>query len=109
YTFEGLSIMSNIAMTIIGMWVGTIIAGASQTSRERTERFFAEMDRPIQPEEIPAGRSNPAAPVLALSTFAVGLLLAIAGAISGSRTAQIIDFSTAAVLVVIGFLFRRNG
>lgn len=104
YTFEGLSIIANIALTITGMWVGSAIS-----TEPAPAEFFREMDRPIAPNEMPAEKGNPAAPVLGASTFAVGLLLALAGALSGSRTAQIMDFSTAAVLLAIGFLFRRQG
>jgi Na+/proline symporter len=108
YTFEGISILANIGVTVVGLWAGTILAGSSVADRDQTGQFFAALDHPIQPDEVPAGGTNPAAPVLGLSTLAVGLLLAVAGALSGSRTAQMIDFSTAAVLVAIGVLFRRK-
>ena len=108
YTFEGASIFANVGFTVLGMWAGTVFAGRSEATCERAAQFFAAMDRPIQEEEAPAIGNNPAAPVLGLSTFAVGGLLATAGALSGSRTAQLIDFSTASVLVLIGILFRRK-
>jgi SSS family transporter len=108
YTFEGVSIFANVGFTVLGMWAGTVFSGRSQARSEQTAQFFAAMDRPIQAEEAPAIGNNPAAPVLGLSTFAVGSLLATAGALSGSRTAQLIDFSTASLLVLIGILFRRK-
>jgi Na+/proline symporter len=103
YTFEGISLLSNIGITVLGMTLGSLLFRPSD-SRE----FFENMSRLIQPDEAPPRGSNPAGPVLGLSTISVGLLLALAGALSGSQTARIIDFSTAAVLVGIGLLFRRK-
>ncbi len=109
FTFEGISLVSNIGVTVLGMWLGSVVFRPTDEEQGKVQRFFAAIDRPIQPEEAPGrGGDNPAAPVLGLSTLAVGGLLIVAGAISGSATAQVIDFSVGAVLVAIGLLFRRK-
>ncbi|HEY3841428.1 MAG TPA: hypothetical protein VGL72_32880 [Bryobacteraceae bacterium] len=108
YAFEGVSLLANATATIAGMWAGTAIFGISDSAREHAARFFNEIDRPIEAAEVVQGTGNPAAPVLGLSTLAVGMLLAVAGALSGSPGARAIDFATAAVLLVIGVLFRRK-
>ena len=108
YTFEGISLVTNVAMTVVGMGAGSLWFRRSPAEEEKVDRFFAAMDRPIQPEETPQLQGNPAAPVLGLSTLGVGALLAAAGALSGSSMARAIDFSVGAILIAIGILFRRS-
>jgi len=104
FTFEGLSILLNTGMTVLGMWLGSAMSKPLPSAIQ----FFEGMDLPVQPGEVAAAEGNPAAPVLGLSTICVGGLLIAAGVLSGSRTAQGIDFSVGAVLITIGVLFRRR-
>jgi solute:Na+ symporter, SSS family len=108
YNFEGVSLLANTAATILGMTMGTLLFQRTPSEEARVNAFFAALDEPIRPEEVPADRGNPAAPVLAVSTIGVGALLAVAGMISGSTTARVIDLAVGLVLVGIGFSFRRR-
>ena len=108
YTFEGISLVANTGVTVLGLTLGTILFPSNAAARASTTRFFENMDRPIQPEEIRGKGANPAAPVLGLSTLGVGALLVAAGAIAGSGTARAIDFAVGAVFIAIGFWFRRS-
>ncbi|MCZ2080218.1 MAG: hypothetical protein LC130_35065 [Bryobacterales bacterium] len=108
YLFEGISLLANTAATILGMIAGTVLSRAGAGPEPKTQQFFRELDRPIAPEEVPARSGNPAASVLGLSTASVGALLFLAGAVSGSTTARVIDFTVGAVLIVIGVFFRRR-
>jgi hypothetical protein len=74
----------------------------------RVDGFFAAIDTPIKPDEVPARQGNPSAGVLGVSTIAVGLLLAIAGLASGSSTAVTVDLSVGAILVAAGLWLRRG-
>jgi SSS family transporter len=108
YNFEGISLLANIAATILGMALGTWFFPSTLAATKRTEEFFVAMDTPIQANEIPAKTGNPAGPVLAISTGGVGLLIIVAGLISGSRAALIIDPVVGLVLITIGALLYRN-
>jgi Na+/proline symporter len=101
YQFEGISLLMNAAMTIVGMVVFS-------RGPAHSEKFFEAIDTPISDAELPKKGANPAGPVLGVSTIAVGALLAVAGIFSGSVLARIIDLSVAALLVLIGLLFRRG-
>jgi len=108
YNFEGVSLLVNTGATILGMVAGTLLWPATPAEAAQAAQFFRQLDTPVQPNEIPRSAGNPAAPVLGVSTAMVGLLITLAGLISGSRTARIIDSSVGVVLIVIGALFRRN-
>jgi SSS family solute:Na+ symporter len=108
YNFEGVSLLVNMAATIIGMITGTLLWPSTQVEVVQVARFFRLLDTPIQPSEIPRSASNPAAPVLGMSTATVGLLILFAGIISGSRAALTIDSSVGIVLITLGALFHRS-
>ena len=103
FTFEGISLLLNTGMTVLGLWLGSVFSRPLPSAVQ----FFEGMDRPVEASEVAVNTGNPAAPVLGLSTMCVGGLLVAAGILSGSRTAQGIDFSVGAVLITIGVLFRR--
>ncbi len=94
--------LAGVIGLILGMIAGTVLSRAGAGPEPKTQQFFRELDRPIAPEEVPARSGNPAASVLGLSTASVGALLFLAGAVSGSTTARVIDFTVGAVLIVIG-------
>jgi SSS family transporter len=107
YNFEGVSLLINVGATILGMVVGTLLYPSSPAEKERIARFFRALDTPIQPSEIPRSTTNPASSILSFSTATVGLLIAVAGMISGSHAARVIDLSAGILLIAIGTLFRR--
>lgn len=108
YTFEGISLIANAAATILGMVVGTIASKRSAEESARVEQFFAAVDTPIAEGEVPKRRGNPSAPVLAVSTISVALLIGVAGLISGSATARWIDTGVALALITVGVSFWRS-
>jgi hypothetical protein len=108
YTFEGISLVANTGMTVLGLTLGTILFPSDAAAHAGTARFFENMDRPIQPEEIRGKGANPAAPVLALSTMGVGALLIAAGAIVGPGTARGVDFMMGGFFIAVGIWFRRR-
>ncbi|HWQ52947.1 MAG TPA: hypothetical protein VN442_04630 [Bryobacteraceae bacterium] len=108
-TFEGISLLSNAAMTVLGMVLGTLLVRRGEVENGRVVEFFKAIDTPIRSEEVPARKGDSAAPILGLSTISVGVLLGVAGAFSGSATARLIDFAVASVLIAIGVVFRRRG
>jgi solute:Na+ symporter, SSS family len=105
YQFEGLSIFANTGATVAGMLLGSALWPAQAGA----DRFFAALDRPIQPEEVPPRKESTSAPVLGYASLAVGLLLAAAGLLSGEPRARWIDLSIGAVFCLVGVSFRRAG
>lgn len=108
YNFEGVSLLANTAATILGMALGTRFFRNTPTETEKVDRFFRALDRPIQPSEIPAKSKSPEGPVLAFSTIGVGVLLIVAGLISGSTVSRIIDPVVGLIFAGIGVWFHRR-
>lgn len=108
-TFEGLSLLANATMTVLGMLMGTVLVRRNERDEARVTKFFEAIDTPIRSDEVPRKRGNPAAPVLGISTISVGGLLVLAGILSGSATARLIDLAVGATLIAIGVAFRRRG
>ena len=108
YNFEGVSLLANTAATILGMVLGTRFFPRTSTESMRVDEFFRALDAPVLANEIPMKAANPAGPVLAMSTGGVGLLITLAGLISKSTTARIIDPLVGLVLIGIGVLFYRS-
>ena len=108
YNFEGVSLLVNASATILGMVAGTLLWPGNPIEVYRTAQFFAGMNTPIQRDEVPHDTANPAGPVLGISTALVGLLIVLAGIISGSHTARVIDSSVGVLLIVIGACLRKS-
>jgi Na+/proline symporter len=108
YNFDGVSLLANTAATMAGMAAGTLLSRRTAADEARVDAFFASIDEPIRPEEVPGVRGNPAGAVLGISTIGVGGLLAVAGLISGSSTALVIDVAVGLILITIGLFFRRQ-
>ncbi len=52
YKFEGISIFLNIAVTALGLWLGSTVPQKNEEETRRIKRFFEDLDRPIAPSEI---------------------------------------------------------
>jgi SSS family transporter len=105
YGFEGVSLLVNTAATILGMVFGTRFFRSTPAETKKIDRFFAAFDVPIQDAEVPAKGVNPAGRLLGFSTVGVGVLLMVAGLISGSAAARIIDAAVGIVFIGIGAAF----
>jgi SSS family solute:Na+ symporter len=108
YNFEGVSLLINTAATIAGMIAGTMLWRSTSVESARTAEFFAQMEQPIRADEVPLNTGNPVAPILGVSTALVGILIAVAGLVSGSSPGRAIDLSVGFLLVCIGMLLRRD-
>ncbi|MGO8719663.1 MAG: sodium:solute symporter family transporter [Acidobacteriaceae bacterium] len=108
YNFEGVSLLANTFATVLGMVLGTRLFPRTSAESTRVDEFFRALDAPVLANEIPMKAANPAEPVLAISTGGVGLLITLAGLISKSTTARIVDPLVGLVLIGIGVIFYRN-
>lgn len=92
---EGICILMNTLVTCLAMAVTAyaIRPGAEEDARRRV--FFQMLDTPLAPQQStgiahPAPERN-AAPLIAVCTIIVGLLLVTAGALAKNPTAHILD------------------
>jgi solute:Na+ symporter, SSS family len=108
YTFEGISLLVNIALTILAMWMATVLFPAKQAETERIRNFFAGFKLQTAPEEK---RELAASPIRAIgiSTAGVGMLLVAAGILSVSFPARAIDVTLGAAFVLFGIGCTRKG
>ena len=97
-TYDGISILLNTSVTILGMWAGTVLFATAAAELDRIQAFFLDYDRAEirNPAATDPGKS------LAKTTLAVGGLLALAAALASAIEAKVIDITVAAVLIVIG-------
>ncbi len=93
YAFEGVSLLANAAATVLGLVIGTVLGPRDDGEARRAAEFFAQLDRPIGPGEVPRAATSAAMPVLGLSTIGVGVLLAVAGLLAGSTAALFSDLA----------------
>jgi SSS family solute:Na+ symporter len=109
YAFEGVSLLTNAAVTLIGMVIGTASGRRDDLEARRAVEFFEALDRPIAADEIPRAAANAALPILGLSTVGVGALLALAGLLAESSAARICDLAIGVLLMAVGALLHRRG
>ncbi len=106
--FEGVSLLVNAAMTVLGMIAGTLLSSRTAEAETRVAEFFTALDRPVVASEVPPSGTSGALPVIGASTLGVGALLAVAGLLSNTFTARAIDLSIGAFLMLLGVLFIRR-
>jgi SSS family solute:Na+ symporter len=104
YTLEGISILTNIGMTCLGMWLGSVLPARDLNERNRIAEFFRALDTPIGTEELSSERRDDgsARPALGAATLVVGLLLVLAGLFAASVQARWIDLSFGFALMAFG-------
>ncbi len=110
YTFEGISIFLNIAATMLGMWLGSVLPKKDPAEQRRIQEFFRALDTPIRPEETPKKGSGGEGPALGAATVVVGLLLVLAGLVASSSAARWTDLAAGTALAAFGarFLVRAR-
>jgi SSS family solute:Na+ symporter len=109
-TWDGAGIIANMAGTALGMCLGTMIWPASAEEQARSKAFIARMGRAVRQDEVPVNPGTAdSSKIVGFATLIVGFLLVAAGALSGMRTAQIIDFTCGGLLAVggLGLMMRK--
>ncbi len=107
YGFEGVSLIANTLMTVLGMVGGSLLWRRSAEEQRQTNRFFEKLGRPVFGEVTSTSAASGSSPVLAISTLGVALLLGVAGGLSHSRFAALLDAGAAVVLGVIALSLYR--
>ncbi|RXH54123.1 sodium:solute symporter family transporter [Granulicella sibirica] len=109
FQLEGISIFTNIGMTCLGMYLGSVLLKVSAEEQERSVAFFRMIDTPISAEEsgISKGKSNSSDHIIRLATLAVGLLLISSGALAQAPAAHWIDAGVGVLFLLLGLPPRR--
>ncbi|HEY6400791.1 MAG TPA: hypothetical protein VI479_05250, partial [Blastocatellia bacterium] len=105
--FEGISILINIGMTCLGMWLGSVLPARDLNEQNRIAAFFSALDTPILPSEAHTQKDDSARPALGAATMVVGFLLVLAGLFAPSAQARWIDLSFGLALIAFGRRFLR--
>lgn len=105
--FEGISLIVNIAMTLAGMGVGSFWKQGSAAERTRRAQFFTRLNRPVEKAERAEENIPVTSGILALSTAGIGVLIALAGAISHAAAARWMDGGAALIMFLIAWWSRR--
>lgn len=103
--YDGISILLNTAVTIAGMWAGTVFFRSPAGEQERIATFFEKFDQPVA--ETTAGEGPRR--VLAKTTVAVGALLGIAALLTPALEGKMIDLGVAVLLWTAGAAMWARG
>ena len=110
YDFEAVSILVNIAVTLLAMIVTTLLEHKTPADRLRIESFFHRLDQPISlPEASPTGTPFSPMPVIGWTTFGVGCLLMCSAAILPAGSGRTIDVAVGLFLCISGSGFYLLG
>ena len=101
--FDGASLLINTGMTVVGMWIGTVISGQQQANARKYDLIFRAPEQPA-PAAYQTKSAVDLQKIIAIATFAVAALLAIAGLLAPAQTARITDLAIAALIFVLGWL-----
>jgi len=107
--FDGITILVNTSITVLGMFLGTVVFGTTAGERQDARNFFQKPSPPL--ESLAKGPvDRPHEKPIAFMTVAVGLLLAVSGVMVGTWAGRLMDFGVALALVVLGAVMHwRSG
>jgi SSS family solute:Na+ symporter len=101
--FDGASLLINTGMTVVGMWVGTLIAGTSPEDARKYDLIFHAYEAPASAASQ-AKSAVDLQKIISIATLAVAALLAVAGLIAPAWTARITDLAIALIIAALGWL-----
>ena len=105
--FDGISILINTSVTILGMYAGTIVFRSGLPEQESVREFFSIREEPLAATVEISGDRPYQIPIAGM-TVAVGCLLAVAGVIAASSSACFIDLPVALALIALGTVMYRR-
>ena len=105
--FDGITILVNTSVTILGMYLGTVAWRTTASEQESGRAFFRAPARPAA-SAVRSPDGEPHQSPIAKMTIAVGLLLAVAGLMVDDLSARVIDLGVASVLLALGVILHRK-
>jgi SSS family solute:Na+ symporter len=109
YGFEGFSLIVNTLVTLLAIFAGSVLWKRGPLEQQNLESFFDRVDTPVHAASSTSAAAAGSSMVIVLSTLGIGLLLAIAGAISPSSTARWMDGSAAFAILLLALILFRLG
>jgi Na+/proline symporter len=110
YDFEAVSILVNLAVTLLAMVITTLLERKTPAERARIESFFRRLEQPVSlPESLPTGKPFSPMPVIGWTTFGVGCLLICSAAILPAGSGRTIDVIVGLFLCISGSGFYLLG
>lgn len=97
--FDGASVLINTAVTVGGMWIGTMLFANVENQQAKYNQIFERAEPAAS--AAPAKEQPEQVSVIALASAAVGVLLAVAGLIASSPTARITDLCVGSGFIAI--------
>ncbi len=101
--FDGASLLINTGMTVVGMWIGTVLSGEQEENARKHDLIFKVHEQPATAASLTKSAID-LQKIIAIATFAVAALLAVAGLVAPASTARITDLSIAALIFFLGWL-----
>jgi len=112
FEFEGIALLTNIGMTLAGLVLGSAFGARGEDESARADEFDKKLHKPVLSSEHTDASSSPMGPILTISTGAVAVLMAVAGAISHLSFARWMDEGAALFFLLISatlFVVQRRG
>jgi SSS family solute:Na+ symporter len=108
--YSGGAILINTGVTIAGMIVGSLLSRTSAVEAKKAEVFFAMEHTPVRAVENADNTESAIMRqrIVAYTTGAVGVLLAVAGLLATSTGARITDLSVAFILIALAWQRLRS-
>lgn len=101
YEFEGVSLLANTLMTLLGIVVGTLAWSRGPKEAGSAAEFAIRMEIPAFGNGSEHSDSADSGTVITISTVSVALLIGLAGAISHSRLARLLDGGASIIFCAI--------
>jgi SSS family solute:Na+ symporter len=110
YNFEAISILVNIAITLVAMTVTTLLERKTAAEHARIDSFFRRLDQPVSlPESLATGKPFSPMPVIGWTTFGVGCLLMCSAVMLPAGSGRTIDVAVGLFLCISGGGFYLLG
>lgn len=107
YTFTAYSTFINIGVTVLAMFLVSVLEKRSPADEQKVRLFFHRLETPIE-EEAEAQAEVPSPFFIAgLVLVGLGFVLFLAGCFSPSRSGQHLDWLVAAALALLGALLYK--
>ncbi len=99
--FDGVSILINTGMTMLGMWLGSLASVSSEASSRSYDAIFGTPEPNPAPASV-AGEHAGVQTVIAFATLTVAALLGLAGLLAPTASARAADLSIAFLISTLG-------
>ncbi|MBN1290784.1 MAG: hypothetical protein JXB48_03015 [Candidatus Latescibacteria bacterium] len=106
--YNSMSIGVNILITLLGMWLGSVLFVTPDDEKERVKEFFSHMDVPTEPKVERAGQTQSPFGAVGAALIIMGSVIFCGGIImqfiAGDSRALVLNLIASITMIVIGVL-----